>query len=329
MILAEKIMQLRKKNGWSQEELAGRLGVSRQSVSKWESAMSIPDLDKILQMSQIFEVSTDYLLKDEITEEVYVPGNPDAGTNEDTARKISMEEAQEYMKVRRTYMNQMGLSVAACILSPVILLLLLGLAEFQWIPMTEDVAAGIGIVVLLLMVAGAVASFIMMGMKLDKYKYLEEEDLELAYGVEGVVRERYEAEEHSFTIRIAAGVVMCILCAVPLLISAFLLQNDMLVLPSVALLLIMVAAAVYLFVSVGMVKDSYEQLLQIGDYTKKEKKANRKLEPISGIYWSVVLAMYLGYSLLTMKWHMSWIIWPVAGIASGSIAAFVRMRDVE
>ena len=79
MILAEKIMQLRKKNGWSQEELAGRLGVSRQSVSKWESAMSIPDLDKILQMSQVFEVSTDYLLKDEITEEVYVPGNPDAG----------------------------------------------------------------------------------------------------------------------------------------------------------------------------------------------------------------------------------------------------------
>ena len=329
MILAEKIIQLRKKNGWSQEELAGRLGVSRQSVSKWESAMSIPDLDKILQMSQIFEVSTDYLLKDEITEEVYVPGNPDAGTKADTARKISMEEAQEYMKVRRTYMNQMGLSVAACILSPVILLLLLGLTELQWISMTEDVAAGIGIVVLLLMVAGAVASFIMMGMKLDKYKYLEEEDLELAYGVEGVVRERYEAEEHSFMIRIAAGVVLCILCAVPLLISALLLQNDKLVLPSVALLLIMVAAAVYLFVSVGMVKDSYEQLLQIGDYTKKEKKANRKLDRISGVYWSVVLAMYLGYSLLTMKWHMSWIIWPVAGITFGAIAAFVRMRDVE
>ena len=240
-----------------------------------------------------------------------------------------MEEAQEYMKLRRTYMNQMGLSVAACILSPVILLLLLGLTEFQWILMTEDVAAGIGIVVLLLMVAGAVASFIMMGMKLDKYKYLEEEDLELAYGVEGVVRERYEAEEHSFTIRIAAGVVLCIVCAVPLLVSALLLQNDKLVLPSVALLLIMVAAAVYLFVSVGMVKDSYEQLLQIGDYTKKEKKTNRKLEPIFGIYWGVVLAMYLGYSLLTMKWHMSWIIWPVAGILFGAIAAFVRMRDVE
>lgn len=66
MILADKIIDLRKKAGWSQEELAQQLGVSRQSVSKWEGAQSIPDIDKILQMSRIFGVSTDYLLKDEI-----------------------------------------------------------------------------------------------------------------------------------------------------------------------------------------------------------------------------------------------------------------------
>ena len=69
MILAEKIMQLRKKNGWSQEELAEQMKVSRQSVSKWESGSSIPDLNKILLLAQIFDVSTDYLLKDELGEE--------------------------------------------------------------------------------------------------------------------------------------------------------------------------------------------------------------------------------------------------------------------
>ena len=61
MILAEKIMEMRKKNGWSQEELAYQLGVSRQSVSKWESGASIPDLERILKLSEIFGVSTDYL----------------------------------------------------------------------------------------------------------------------------------------------------------------------------------------------------------------------------------------------------------------------------
>ena len=64
MKLAEKIMALRKQRGWSQEELAQQLSVSRQSVSKWESGASVPDLDKILKMSEIFDVSTDALLRE-------------------------------------------------------------------------------------------------------------------------------------------------------------------------------------------------------------------------------------------------------------------------
>ena len=66
MILADKIIYLRKKNGWSQEELAEKLGVTRQSVSKWEGAQSVPDLERILQIGKVFGVSTDYLLKDDM-----------------------------------------------------------------------------------------------------------------------------------------------------------------------------------------------------------------------------------------------------------------------
>lgn len=66
MILADKIILLRRRKGWSQEELAERLGVTRQSISKWEGAQSAPELDKILRMSEVFGVSCDFLLKDEI-----------------------------------------------------------------------------------------------------------------------------------------------------------------------------------------------------------------------------------------------------------------------
>ena len=66
MIFADKLMDLRKKNGWSQEELAEMLGVSRQAVSKWEGAQSIPDMTRIIQLSELFGVSTDYLLKDNL-----------------------------------------------------------------------------------------------------------------------------------------------------------------------------------------------------------------------------------------------------------------------
>ncbi len=64
MKLFVKIQQLRKQNGMSQEKLAQLLGVSRQSVSKWESGQSLPEIDKIIQLSNIFEVTTDYLLKE-------------------------------------------------------------------------------------------------------------------------------------------------------------------------------------------------------------------------------------------------------------------------
>ena len=64
MILADKIVEQRKKIGLSQEELADKLGVSRQAVSKWEGAQSIPDLGRILELGRLFGVSTDYLLKD-------------------------------------------------------------------------------------------------------------------------------------------------------------------------------------------------------------------------------------------------------------------------
>lgn len=63
MNIADRIQHLRKAKGISQEELADKLGVSRQSVSKWESEQTSPDIEKIIPMSDFFEVTTDYLLK--------------------------------------------------------------------------------------------------------------------------------------------------------------------------------------------------------------------------------------------------------------------------
>ena len=94
MILADKIVQLRKKNDWSQEELAAQLNVSRQAVSKWEGAQSVPDLDRILQMSALFGVTTDYLLKDELEAE-----ESSCGEVSDV-RRVSLDEANAYLAWR-------------------------------------------------------------------------------------------------------------------------------------------------------------------------------------------------------------------------------------
>lgn len=93
-----KIIMLRKKYGWSQEELAERLDISRQSVSKWESGASIPDLERIVSMSQLFGVTTDYLLKDEMEETEFTDGM----TPEITEGKvITVEEANTFLEATK------------------------------------------------------------------------------------------------------------------------------------------------------------------------------------------------------------------------------------
>ena len=89
MILADKITALRKKAGWSQEELTEQLGVTRQSVSKWEGAQSVPDMDKVVQMSRLFSVTTDFLLKDELSEEEPAP---EGGVNHSAMQALLEEE---------------------------------------------------------------------------------------------------------------------------------------------------------------------------------------------------------------------------------------------
>jgi Predicted transcriptional regulators len=80
MNIADRIQHLRKTKGISQEELADKIGISRQAVSKWESAQSLPDIDKIIIMSDYFEVTTDYLLKGiESKKEEVTERKPDAG----------------------------------------------------------------------------------------------------------------------------------------------------------------------------------------------------------------------------------------------------------
>ncbi len=73
MTFAEKLLQLRKREGYSQEELANILDVSRQAISRWEMGTAVPDSSNLLQISKLFHVSTDYLLNDEYASDDDLP----------------------------------------------------------------------------------------------------------------------------------------------------------------------------------------------------------------------------------------------------------------
>ena len=326
MILADKITDLRKKNGWSQEELANQLGVSRQAVSKWESASSIPDLDKIVKMSIIFGVSTDYLLKDSLeerrdTEEILECNTAELGMDDEKGiRMISMETANVYLDLLRNISSRIALGVSLCILSPIMLIGLTGVSDKkEGMILSAEAAVGIGMTILLLMVAVAVAVFIIYGRKIEIYDFLEKEPIKLAYGVKGLVEKEKLGYEAVHSRKLVLGIVLCILSAVPIMVLAVSDKNEMLTILGVNLCLILVSIGVYLLVSTGIVYGGFQKLLEEGDYTRSQKIENKRNDVIGKIYWCSATAIYLGWSFITMEWEKTWIVWPIAGVFYGAV----------
>lgn len=338
-MLSEKIINLRKSRGWSQEELAERLNVSRQSVSKWESGISNPDLDKIVAMSALFGVSTDYLLKDATAEEpepirdfVREDDEAEKKREEGTSfgksfptRAVSADEAEEYLTTVKKVGPRIALGVFLCILSPVALIFCGGLAEFG-MPMSEGVAAAIGIAALFLFVGAAVAIFIINGMALSKYEYMENHLLLLPKELEKTLTEEYEADSKKEIICIAVGVLFCIFGALFPVLSACLFPNfEELILACTVALFVFAAIGVYIIMRTCYLRGAYQKLLQLEEYTKKNKMLVH-LDVEDGIYWPIVLALYLGSSFLTGAWGATWIIWPVAAILSTPVVTLLKKR---
>ena len=324
MILADKIINERKKLGWSQEELADKLDVSRQSVSKWESMQATPDLNRVLKMAEIFGVTTDYLLKDEIEE---VPANAiveDTVSTKEELRSVSMEEANTYLNLVEKTAPRITLGVSLCIASPVFIMLRSG---FNSLGIMSTAASTVfGLSALLIMIAIAVFIFIMNGRKLDVYKYLEDTNIETAYGVDGMVREKKSRFEGKHSMFIAIGVILCIVAVIPVFATSLFSgpKAEHASTMAVAALLIIIAVGVNLMVRAGNIMDSYKKLLQEGDFSPEGKKIGKTVGKIASIYWPVVVAGYLGWSFITMRWDTTWIVWPVAGVLFGAVAGIVR-----
>ncbi|MBP5428940.1 MAG: helix-turn-helix transcriptional regulator, partial [Clostridia bacterium] len=175
MILADKIINERKKNGWSQEDLAEKLSVSRQAISKWESAQATPDLSKVILLAELFGVSTDYLLKDEIEPEDAAPLKET--TEPGGKRVVTMEEANDYLSTQRQSARTIALGVLLCVLCPALLILLGGLAEYGG-SISEGVAAAVGMTALFGLVAIGVALFIVTGIRTSRFNVWHTEGFE-------------------------------------------------------------------------------------------------------------------------------------------------------
>ena len=322
MILADKIILLRKKSGWSQEELAEKLNVSRQSISKWEGAQSVPGMDKILQLSEIFGVSTDYLLKDSIELEEYV--EQESKSEESSMRYVSMEEANSYLDLTQNIAHKMALGVAMCIMSPAIIITLSNLYLLNQFSFSENQSQAIALTLFLITIASAVVIFISIGMKFKDFEYLKTEPIETEYGVSGMVKSKMKAYKETYSKYNIIGVTLCILSVLPVILSSF-ADKDLTDGIGVIGTLFMVAVGVFMLVTVGTIWSSFNVLLQEGEYSVEGKAKSKVVGSIAGIYWLLTTALYLFISFYYGAWDKSWMIWPVAGVLFGAVAAIANL----
>ncbi|SKB55102.1 Transcriptional regulator, contains XRE-family HTH domain [Acetoanaerobium noterae] len=322
MILADKIILLRKKSGWSQEDLAEKLNVSRQSISKWEGAQSVPGMDKILQLSEIFGVSTDYLLKDSIELEEYV--EQESKSEESSVRYVSMEEANSYLDLTQNIAHKMALGVAMCIMSPAIIITLSNLYLFEQFSFSENQSQAIALTLFFITIASAVVIFISIGMKFKDFEYLKTEPIETEYGVSGMVKSKMKAYKETYSKYNIIGVTLCILSVLPVILSSF-ADKDLTDGIGVIGTLFMVAVGVFMLVTVGTIWSSFNVLLQEGEYSVEGKAKSKVVGSIAGIYWLLTTALYLFISFYYGAWDKSWMIWPVAGVLFGAVAAIANL----
>lgn len=327
MTFSDKLIALRKKAGWSQEELAERLNVSRQSVSKWESAQSMPDIDKILQLSSLFSVTTDCLLKDTQDDT-----QPAAAQTPCPLPRVTQAQAEDYLTKAQANAPQMALATALCIVSPIPLLAMGTVSELGLLGLDDDLAGGLGMIALLVLVAVAVVLFMQCGAAVREYEFLEKEPIETEHGVTALVQERRAAFAPEYDRANRMGAALCILAAVPLF-AAVMVGVSFLMSMSICLLLVLVACGVYAFVRVGTVQDAMDRLLEDGDFTRGHKAVKGRLTALTAAYWLVVVAIFL--------WHTfgpngngqpqySWFIWAIAGVVYAACVvaakAFVRKK---
>ncbi len=323
MILADKIINERKKNGWSQEELAEMLSVSRQSVSKWESAQAVPDLAKIIKLAEIFGVSTDYLLKDEIEAE---PGNVATDVSEIVnVRKVSLEDASSYIEIVKRNTPAAVIATMLFVLCPVILIELAGVSSVMPNVISEVAAAALGLICLFICIVVGVIMWITIEAKEKDMAFMEKEEYDTLYGVDGMVKEKKNAFEKKRLLLTTLAVALFILSPIGVVTSGILSAPALVIVSMVSLLLVMVACGVGILIYTGRTEGIYKKLLKEDMPTPEQKRADRISSKLSGAYWCLVVAVFMVFGLGYNKWQLAGIIFPVAGII---YAAFIGICKI-
>lgn len=291
MNLGENLQNLRKAKEMSQEELAEKLNVSRQAVSKWETGETSPETEKIIMICDLFDCTMDSLVKGKVM------------IKDEASKKV-------YDKFMNKFSKGISFGVLMILIGVTLLLTIIGIAP------KGDLEKYVffGVSVLMLFVIVAIPIFIVLGIKMDslqrKYK-----DMKNFYNIEE--REKFETK---FAIMIASAVSIILVGVIILiLLLGFKLFDIRSTLPY-AIFMIFVTIASPIFVYAGIQKSKYDMAnLRYGHLEISEEVAE-KIGRISAVIMISATIIYFILGFVFNLWTINWLVYPIGGMICGIVA---------
>ncbi len=285
MKFSENLVKLRKEQGWSQEQLAERLEVTRQTIYKWESGQSYPEMDRLMMLSELFHCTIDDLIK--------------VGINTDTLQK-----KKEYDAFYNKYAKSTAIGVGLILLGVSMMFLLFGLFG--------EVSYLFPVMALLLFVLVAVALFIYYG--------TQEEEFKKNIPADANYYDSSEKREFSKKMGLAMTIsVSLIFIGIILFVSLveFAFENPFYPL---ALLMLIIAVAVYMMVYYGMLSDKLKM-------EPKPKKQSAIVEKLNSVIMMIATVVFLLLGFLQGAWHPAWVAFPIGGILCGIVSVVFQKEE--
>ena len=263
----------------------------------------------------------------------YQPSEDDTAGDEGMGiydrQPLPFEEAKQYVDelIRQGFFVSIG--VMLCIFSVIWPILS---ETFNW-------SQAFGVTGMMLFIAAAVFLFVYSGIMMGKWDYIKNGNYIIDFDTAKVMQNEQSRFHKDYAVRLTIGIVLCVLCWLPSMVisETALGRIDQFENMGAVFLFIIVGIGVMMIVYSSMTMEAYKRILKIndsrlvsGNYVNnqgKERYINSTVETIMSLYWPTITSAYLIWSFLTFDWHLTWIIWPIAGIISGVIKANLTVKE--
>ena len=300
MSLSENLQNLRKIKNISQEELAEKLNVSRQAVSKWESGSGYPETEKIISICEIFDCSMDELVKGKISNDI-------------------KSEKNNYDLIMTKAAKEISLGVALILLGVSIMLTIIGFASNE---QTEEQFALIGVITILIGVVFAVPMFIINGSKIESFKKKNPKMANV------YTEDEVDEANSKYTKYLATGISIIILGVVTMMLFLVLKTFGEESTFPVAILMYLITIGVLIIVYSGMMKEKFNIEKYNYENTEEYKKVDNKVGKICGIIMLATTIIFLVWGFTLNMWYINWVVYPVGGIMCGIVSIILKKDDM-